>query len=512
MFVKPSKEQLIQFASWCGVGLLLVAVLLMVLAPKQARRLADNFGAWFSGELGGEVKLATAMPGGVYHELGTLLAGEVLEDEAYSMRVLETAGSVDNVRRLRSGAADFAFIQGGLAGIGKVGPAGIMAIAKVDMQYVHIIVPADSAITTFRDVVGNRIGVGPKDSGYEALGSAVFSYFDFEEAPRLVTNHAVDFQEAFRDGEIDAAFTVYSLFSDAMERLLKTGWYRLVPVPEAASIARYFRGASAVDLPDSLYGPNRSIPSFSPFPTLAVETLLVAREDTPWRAVVAVLDALYGADFLRQSKLTRLTEDDGRRVAQVPLHPAADAFYRRHDPVSSDKFEIASFFFAGLLCTVGLSHYLIGRRQKLKIARRRHVIRPYFQKLLRHGEAVGATEDPEALAALIREMMATQCAAETSWLAGRLEEEDMENINVIYNTRTENTSSKISRLLLKGLLKEQRRVATLLERESSEGVGASGPDAAAVRASGGGVGETAYRVAFEREVERDEDPNQLKMF
>lgn len=429
----------------------------MLVSPSGVRAALRGASArWNAG--GGPIALATGVRNGGYYHLGTELSGAVKSTGPYTIEPIETGGSLDNFKRLREGQLRFGFVQGGLLGNPALGDAApgepVLPIANVDKQYLHLIVPTDSPIHTLRDLSGKRVGAGPPGSGHEALAEMVLKYFAFNQPPSLVTDHSPNLDQAFQAGSIDAAFAVYSLFSPAMEELFKTGWYRLVPIPEAEAIAKFLPGVYAEDLPPSLYGPERALPRAEdgPFPTLMVNTFLVARRDASAAQVRAMLEALYSPGFRYAMHLADLDEQRGRTSPLAPLHPAAAAWYARREPLSTDRFEVASFFLAGLVTLASTIQYLVSRRNWLQSLRSRRAIRRYFERLLEYGAAVEATSDTTGLSAILHDMMAIQREAETEWLAGRLDTEHMENLYLIYNTRTRNAFDKIHQLHLQALI------------------------------------------------------------
>lgn len=435
-----------KYISTALLFLMLGMSLLFFLSPNQARNL---FSGWFSSGGSGTLVLGTASKSGAYYQLGDALRSELMARSKYTIEVLETAGSVANLEALAQGKCDVALIQSGLS----ADLREYAALAKVGRQYVHLIVPKDSDIKSFRDLAGKRVGLGSEESGFANLGQRVFGFFDFTPAPELIYDHRANLEEAFLDGEIDAAFTVYGLFTPAVEDLLHSGWYTLLPIPESAALARYLPGTQEEILPHSLYGPDRNIPysDDSNFLTLAVDTLLVARNDTEAQAVTALLGALYEAPYPREARLNSLTEAEGQQVNSLPLHEAAKKFYARKAPLTSDHFEIASFFLAGMLFLASLTHYLLERRKRNHLERQRRAIVPYFNELLEYGQRMKSTEQTETLMQLTHEMMATQHKAEEQWLAGVLNTEHMENLYAVYNIRIRNAFSKITKLQLQHL-------------------------------------------------------------
>jgi len=460
----PERKTLLKIASACLLLMLAAGGVFFVLAPYQASRVTAHLSNRYFASGEKPLVLATAAEEGAYFELGHQLRMHLDASQSYQLEVQATRGSMENLTLLKEGMADLALIQGGLAAErnvragdwsgGLVGEGDkLVSLANLGREYVHIVVPADSDIQRFRDLAGRRLGVGPAGGGADALARKMARFFSFGESTELIADHNPDLSEAFLDGDIEAAFTVYGLFAPAMEELLASGWYRLIPIPEADAVARYLPGAFVETLPPFLYGPDRSIPrpEDGDFKTIAVNTLLVCQSDLPDRQVFAVLEEIFSGPFLKMARLTDLNEDVAQSALHLPLHAAAESYYTRHDPISSDRFEILSFFLAGVVCLASVVHFVSGRRRVSIQTQRRDAIRPYFEAMMDYGDAIESANSPSKLTCLIHKVMATQRGAERKWLEGEFDTEDMENLYAVYSLRCDNAFHKIFDLHLQGI-------------------------------------------------------------
>lgn len=490
------------FLKACSALLILVVAgggIFFVLAPYQASRLRADMVSRLHTRGEAPLVLATAAEDGAYFKLGNVLRQHLDAAHSYALDVRPTLGSVENLRLLQEETADLAFIQGGMT----TEREGLVALANLGRQYVHLVVPADSSIEGFRDLAGKRLGVGAKGSGSESLAESVTRFFNFADETTLIYDHNPDLREAFLDGEIDAAFTVYGLFAPAMEQLLGEGWYRLVPVREAEAVSRYLPGVFAETLPPSLYGPDRSIPPESPegFPTLAVNTLLVAQRTLPDRQVYTVLEQIFSGDFLKAARLTDLDEEVAQEALHLPMHVAAEAFYNRRNPISADRFEILSFFLAGIVCLASVVHYLLGHHRYQLANERRKAIRPYFEAMMDFGDEIEGASNPSALTRLIHKIMATQRGAEREWLEGHFDTEDMENLYAVYSLRCNNAFNKIFDLHFQAMRGVKSTEPPRSEREEE-------PPARTTYRRPEPESPSTVRNAYPR-VERDEKPSRF---
>ena len=416
----------------------------------------------------GKLVIATGTPEGAYHRIGSALADALDRHHRRGTRVVATDGSLENMRLVHEGAADFGLIQGAL----QQDMSGLLAVARLDQQLVHVVTPPHSGVVEFNDIAGRRLGIGPAEGGAAALGELVLEFCGYTPAPEIVLLPWEEMGPALREGRVDAAFLVYSMHADYMERLLDGGELRLVPILESQSLAYSIPSIYPVQMPPFSYGPNRTLPRprDGGFPTLAVDTLLIARSDAPRRDVRDVLQAAYHIDTRISARLATLTEEYGRKVSDLPLHPAADDYYRRNDPISSDSFEIASFFLAGVIAVVGTVHYLIGFFQGRSIERRRRAIVPFFEKMLEFAEQAERTWDIDELTNVLHGMMAAQRDAEKMWLRGDLNTEHMENLYSVYNIRCRNTFSKIHKIQYLDIQHRLARLESMAAGESSANV------------------------------------------
>ncbi len=266
----------------------------------------------------------------------------------------------------------------------------------------------------------------------------------------------------FQSGDWDALFTVFRMHAPLIEAILETGRYRLIPLTDAPAVSATIPGSQATNLPNGLYGPDRKLPpEGAPFPTLSVNTLLVTRADHNALDVHNILQILYTTRFVKKSNHLELVETHGRKIFDLPLHSAAHRFYSRHDPVTADRFEIASFFIASLVFAGGLANHLVRRFKARRTAEQRKQIVPYFEELLRFSRKLAREEDIETLRESLADMMSTQRRAEKEWLAGKLDTEHMENLYAIYGIRTANAFNK---MMQTQLLKNQELLEKALQR------------------------------------------------
>lgn len=402
--------RLISLAGLCLAGLL---GLYAVLAPYNAQRTAATILSWVQFGDGGAVALALDGQQSLDHALADLLGRQLANAEKRSIKILNTSGSAESLRLLQRGAADAALV---LESAVRDQWQDFAAIASVGMRYVHVIVPTDSTIHTFRDVAGKKLGVGPQEGDAAALAGELLDFFKFTESPELVYDQGPDLERAFLDGRINAALVIQGLNAPPIQELLAKGWYRLVSIAEAESIAAALPYVQASVFPNNSYGIDRALPSTGdlPFGTLAIRSILVAGENTADRLVYAVLTQLYSPGFLNQAPLPHFSEAEGTPSGAWPMHPAASAYYLRHAPVTWRQMATAIQIVLGLTLAAIAARGLWRRRERLLYQSRRRAAQRQLDALKTAGLSLIKADTAEEGITALRQMAGIHQWAEQS--------------------------------------------------------------------------------------------------
>src|SRR5918999_716907 len=284
---------------------------------------------------GVRLTLATGGTQGVYYGLGNALADAwhaQLELDARPT-VLPTAGSVDNLDKLASGAADVVFSQVDTAAnqlqrIPAADPRAPRALARIYDDVVHVVVPATSQAATLADLRGTRVSIGAPDSGVRVIAERLLATAglspatDFQ-AIQLGINESVD---AVARGELDAFFWSGGLPTRGVSALAEVRPIRLLNLEDIVTPVRAaFPEYAAGTVPAQSYG----IPD--PITTLLVRNFLLVRAEMPDDLANALVEGLFAAqEQLAAASPAALTIDLRAAIGTqpVPLHPGAERFFR----------------------------------------------------------------------------------------------------------------------------------------------------------------------------------------
>jgi hypothetical protein len=130
--------------------------------------------------------------------------------------------------------------------------------------------------------------------------------------------------------------------------------------------------------------------------------LLVARGDLPGRVVQDILEVIYDPRFARDLQ-SDLTEDWGRKVAGLPLHPAAEIYYHRNDLVTSDRLGRVSFVASGIAAIAAAIQFLTRYRRSERVRHRRRLLGSELSRLQEIRHRIDESTDEAEAQALVRE-------------------------------------------------------------------------------------------------------------
>lgn len=305
---------------------LLEAALLAGPAAALAGCSGDTGAVW-------RLRLATGAPGGPYNAFGRALAAQAAPD--LRITPLSTSASVDNLRRLGDGSADLALAMadsaedavGGRAPFSH--PAAVTALARVYVNYTHLVVPAHGPIRSVRDLAGRAVATGASGSGGQALAVRLLrmSGLTGQRAVRQRQLGLAASVRALRTGTVDALIWAGGVPTPALSALSRELPLRFLPLDEQAAALRDTYGPvyTSVTLPAGVYGLTE------PVGTLGVGNYLLARSRVPREAAGAVLRVVFDRWRVLLREVTagaRLEPRFAVATGDVPLHPGAVAYYR----------------------------------------------------------------------------------------------------------------------------------------------------------------------------------------
>ncbi|MFH7596796.1 TAXI family TRAP transporter solute-binding subunit [Streptomyces racemochromogenes] len=283
------------------------------------------------------LRLATGPQGGPYHAFGQALARAVADSGSRLEIVpLATAASVDNLHRLDEGSADLALSMADVCEDAVLGRepfarrAPVTALARVYVNYTHLLVPAAGPVRSLTDLAGRPLAAGAAGSGVQVLAGRVLRAAGLTQGPAPAGERQLGLAEsaaALRSGEVDAVFWSGGVPTPALTGLARALPLRFLPLDGYADSLRRRYGPvyTTVTLPAGAYGLT------GPVGTIGVGNYLLAREDVAASATGELLRVLFDRrhDLLREVTAgVRLEPRFAISTGEVPLHPGAVSYYR----------------------------------------------------------------------------------------------------------------------------------------------------------------------------------------
>ena len=285
------------------------------------------------------VRLTSGIPGATFHPLGGRLAlGYERVLPATTIEVLESPGSVRNVRALQSGDADLGFAFADVTYVAFVGGLAedrrpfdkLRGVAVLQLTPLHLLARAGLDIRGLGDLRRRRVGTGPPGSGTAVTSEILMRGFGI--GPGDVAAEALPFNDAARRlvaGTLDAAFVSAGYPSESVQIATRAG-ARLVPV-EGDAVNRLRADYPFLRL---TFVPGGTYPGHpSPVSTVGVDSLLLCRADLSEDLVYRLTAAFFEVLPTLSTELESLQLMDVARASAtpVPLHRGAARYYRERE-------------------------------------------------------------------------------------------------------------------------------------------------------------------------------------
>ncbi len=208
---------------------------------------------------------------------------------SFSLTVLATEGSIENITSLVNGTSDFAIVQSDVGyqaanGIGAFRdkpPLEIYSLATLHQEFAHLLCHKNEDILgmSFRDILNKKkIAVGNSNSETSIVFKAIIEaiemqdFFDSDNANRENLEKAI---ASFESGNINCIFYIAGIGSSHISNLARKNDIVFIPLLEDKTIKDMVKEApyySLDKIPSGFYGLQ------SPIETLTVRASLVALE------------------------------------------------------------------------------------------------------------------------------------------------------------------------------------------------------------------------------------------
>ena len=223
-----------------------------------------------------KIRFAAGAQGGAYHAYAERYQ-RLLAEEGVTVELVDTAGSVENLRLLDDGEADVALVQGGLAS--DRDRERLRSLGGLFPEPFWVFVRNGVGVNAFGDLRGYRFAIGAQGSGTRTLALELQGEFGGRwPASAQLTLSGVEAENALRAGDIDAVAFAASVEAPYIQDLLREPGVRLLPFERAPALARRKDALSAVTLLRGVVDIGGDLPS-TDVPLVAPVAQLAIRKD-----------------------------------------------------------------------------------------------------------------------------------------------------------------------------------------------------------------------------------------
>lgn len=258
---------------------------------------------------------------------------------ALGVRAQPSAGSLENLREIHAGQADFSLVYSGHAYLGRNGLLQddsntydkVLAVASLYGAPAQLVVRKGSGIKSVKDLKGKRVGVGTPGSGSFANCELFLRHLGVWDAIIPVHLGYNEVALAFANKQLDAFWLFTAFPNSAITMAARTGKIDLLNLDAEARASGFYKKYpyfTPRTLPAGTYrGINHNTRSFQD------STLLVAGTEVPDEVVYRLLAAIYNKKGLRHMGqkipvLKGMTRRSGARGVVIPMHPGAIKFWK----------------------------------------------------------------------------------------------------------------------------------------------------------------------------------------
>jgi TRAP transporter TAXI family solute receptor len=219
---------------------------------------------WFVRPAPPDTITITSGPPGSTYMLTAEKYQKILARDGVKLKVLPSAGSLDNLTRLNDPKfrVDVGFVQGGVAGGFNLD--GLVSLGSIFHLPLLVFYRSDEPVILLSDLSGKRLAIGPQGSGTHVLSLTLLKANGIEPGgpTQLLELAGEAASQALLAGTVDAAFLMGDSATPAVMRtLIHAPGIRLLDFPQAAAYTRRNSYLEKLDLPMGAIDFGKNVPA-----------------------------------------------------------------------------------------------------------------------------------------------------------------------------------------------------------------------------------------------------------
>ena len=280
-----------------------------------------------------KIVITTGSDSGAYYQFAQRYA-TILARNGVTLEVKTSAGSLENLERLKNDEAQIGFVQGGVVELPEdqdvADDSGLLSLGSVFYEPVWVFYRGERRLDRLTDLRGKRIAIGQEGSGVRMLAQQLLRANEIKAGDHLVPLSGLKAAEELQQGRIDAAFIIAAENAPVVQVLLRSPGIKVMSFAQADAYHRRFPFLSKLTLPQGVADLVHDYPPFD-ITLLAPTANLIVRDDLH-PALQSLLLQAASEVHGRAGFFQRAGEFPAYKDRLVPLSPEAARYFKSGPP------------------------------------------------------------------------------------------------------------------------------------------------------------------------------------
>lgn len=279
------------------------------------------------------IVITTGSDSGAYYHFAQRYA-TILARDGVTLEVRSSAGSLQNLERLKADEAQVGFVQGGViepkSDPDEADDSGLLSLGSLFYEPVWVFYRGEQTLTRLTELRGKRIAIGAEGSGVRQLARQLLEANEVPVSERLLPLSGLVAAEELQQGRIDAAFVIASEKAPVVQVLLRSPGVKVMSFAQAGAYQRRFPFLTRLTFPHGVADLVRDFPP-EDIRLLAPTANLIIRDDLHPALQTLLLQAaseVHGKSGFFQD----VGEFPSYKDQMLPLSPDADRYFKSGAP------------------------------------------------------------------------------------------------------------------------------------------------------------------------------------
>ncbi|WP_265946574.1 TAXI family TRAP transporter solute-binding subunit [Dechloromonas sp. A34] len=278
------------------------------------------------------IVITTGGESGAYYQFAQRYAA-ILARSGVTLEVRASAGSLENLERLKKDEAQVGFVQGGVIEAKddeEAEDSGLLSLGSMFYEPVWVFYRGDKTLTRLTDLRGKRIAIGQEGSGVRQLAQQLLAANELEADASLLPLAGLKAAEELQQGRIDAAFIIAAEKAPVVQVLLRSPGIKVMSFAQSGAYQRRFPFLTKLTFPHGVADLVRDFPP-EDIKVLAPTANLIVRDDLHPALQTLLLQAtseVHGKTGFFQDA----GEFPSYKDPMLPLSPEAARYFKSGSP------------------------------------------------------------------------------------------------------------------------------------------------------------------------------------